>query len=845
MGVVADRVALPVVPGVRLAPFALLRIAAVPYRSLRALAPPKATSLVRQALNARQEMERLRPLLEDLLYRAIPAIVDRKMRGTALRFCRDVHNGRRNHGGPEEVPRIVDSLPDEQGTVVRDWSRAQVEATESLAAAQAALIDETESHTRARLWALSTEKSVGPALALSSPELFADLLRTGSPPPQGLGATKAEKSLLRYLIRAALKTSPFSTFMHVARLEVALDGPSPALECRDGKPVSVVTLNRGTLARIYKEASGRFSDQNNARFHVNTTIRELGRGRLEALVGQYVVLRGRPWRQERVSRFHVHPDLAQILLQISGEYSWSELVRLFAAAGLDSGQARAFVAKLFERGLIWPEASTDGFDRRPEVGLLRNLESSPLPAARAARTAVAAMHQAAMAFVDADGESRAGLMRQVRSLEKQVLTSLTQRPTTAYRNVVLEDSSMGGITGAIGDKLSTLFGELGTFLRTHIGLRPDYMRLRDAFVHMYGTGGTCRDLVGFMTKVGDRLVTVPEPGVSAISWRPEHKPTPAARGATIGVTAYVQVVAPHAEAAAAGDALLVVNRVFEGVGWLTARYSAGSHADHRRLRTLMRVWLAESVAPREPIDLMIGGECNDLQAHPRLTSRVFAWPGEPLLRERTGVLRAEAVALHHNAATGFLELTDADARPVSLVYLGSVLPSPAWGIPYALTVLAQPHYILRPDFSAPARPSSDVAFNPRRREGQLVVARARWAMRTSRLQTRWFRHTGAQRLLAVAEECRTHGIPECFFARAHKQIEPAQMDSALDARKPLWIDTRNPFCLDLFERIARDVEWVVITEALPDLDHSWVLVRGERHVSEFQVEMVVSTVDRV
>jgi hypothetical protein len=368
--------------------------------------------------------------------------------------------------------------------------------------------------------------------------------------------------------------------------------------------------------------------------------------------------------------------------------------------------------------------------------------------------------------------------------------------------------------------------------------------LRDAFVQMYGADGTCRDLVGFLTKVGDKLVTVPELGVSATSWRPEREPTAATGGATIGVTAYVQVVAPDAEAAAAGDALLVVNRVFEGVGWLTARYAAGTHPDHRRLRTSMRVWLAESVAPREPIDLMICGECNDLQAHPRLTSRVFAWPGEPLLRERTGVLRPEAVALHHNAASGVLELTDANSRPVSLVYLGSVLPSPAWGITYALTVLAQPHYILRPDFSPPMPPSSDVAFDPRRSEGRLVVARARWSIRTSRLRTLWFRHTGAQRLLAVAEECRAHGIPECFFARAHKQIEPAQMDGALDARKPLWIDTRNPFCLELLERIARDVEWVVITEALPDIDHSWVVVRGERHVSEFQVEMMVSTADR-
>jgi hypothetical protein len=102
----------------------------------------------------------------------------------------------------------------------------------------------------------------------------------------------------------------------------------------------------------------------------------------------------------------------------------------------------------------------------------------------------------------------------------------------------------------------------------------------------------------------------------------------------------------------------------------------------------------------------------------------------------------------------------------------------------------------------------------------LVLSRARWSIRASRLRNVWFRHAGAQRLLAVAEECRNHGIPERFFARAHKQIEPAQIDGALDARKPLWIDTRNPFCLELFERIARDVEWVVITEPLPDIDDS-------------------------
>ena len=174
-----------------------------------------------------------------------------------------------------------------------------------MAAAETAVIDETESHTRARLWTLSTEKSLGQALALSSPELFAQRTGTGWDPPHGLAATKAEKSLLRYLIRAALKTSPFSTFMHVAPLEISLNGASPVLEGREAKPVNIVTLNRGTLARIYRETSIRSPNQESARFQINTTIRDLGDGRLEALVGQYVVLRGRSWRQSgfRVSAF--------------------------------------------------------------------------------------------------------------------------------------------------------------------------------------------------------------------------------------------------------------------------------------------------------------------------------------------------------------------------------------------------------------------------------------------------------------------------------------------------------------------------------------------------------------
>jgi hypothetical protein len=35
---------------------------------------------------------------------------------------------------------------------------------------------------------------------------------------------------------------------------------------------------------------------------------------------------------------------------------------------------------------------------------------------------------------------------------------------------------------------------------------------------------------------------------------------------------------------------------------------------------------------------------------------------------------------------------------------------------------------------------------------------------------------------------------------------------------------------------------VILTEALPGIDQSWAVIGGEQHVSELQVEMMVSAV---
>jgi hypothetical protein len=107
----------------------------------------------------------------------------------------------------------------------------------------------------------------------------------------------------------------------------------------------------------------------------------------------------------------------------------------------------------------------------------------------------------------------------------------------------------------------------------------------------------------------------------------------------------------------------------------------------------------------------------------------------------------------------------------------------------------------------------------------------------------WFANSGVQRLLAVAAGCRGAGIPPMFYARGkqdHRTRFPSlDANAPYSAHKPLWVDVRNPFCLDLLEKMASTSEWIALTEALPGGGDLWASVGGEPRVTELQIEMLI------
>jgi hypothetical protein len=222
---------------------------------------------------------------------------------------------------------------------------------------------------------------------------------------------------------------------------------------------------------------------------------------------------------------------------------------------------------------------------------------------------------------------------------------------------------------------------------------------------------------------------------------------------------------------------------------------------------------------------------------------VLRWPGEPLTLDRAHVVEASALRIRHQPETGLLEVTDAEGTPLNLMYLGTTFPSPIWGLRYALSILTQPYLIARPDFPPPADQHPDeVRLEPRMMHGALVLRRATWWVPTQYLRRHWFDGTPGQRLLKVRRECDRLQLPPVFFAQRHIPNDRSKLIAAnvLEAnRKPIWIDTRNPFWLAILERLAEEGEWITFVEPLPGPQDLWLQIDGRAHVCELQIEMLV------
>jgi hypothetical protein len=794
----------------RVAPFALVRAAALPYALVQSLTPPRTAALVAVATAARQAMASKRERLEDALYRAIP-LADRGQRALLVTLKRDIHNGRPPHCSLETIGGIAGSLPAIDSANLQAWRQAVITAHDAERDAEATLGAEIETHLRPRLQEASVTEALRRPLVLASPALTRALCERDRQ-HSTQAPTKRERSLIAYLARAAVKTSPFSAFMHCGLLELNDSDTSAVGRLPEHARHTRAYVNRGAIHALLSAALR--DPWIELPLSLHQTASWDGEA-LRFLAPRYVAVSRRCWRVERPSRVRLHPTIFNALRTLPPTFSRRLALEALTAVGVAGVSAASLVDKLIDAGAFVAAINLDAFTERPEDTLHDVLVRT---GCAAAAEAIADLSHAADEIAAADVPRRMASLDAAHAALEQAATALGASAKAAEGvNLILEDGYYEHVLGAAGSEIVELAASIAAVLRPHLVERHEYARLRAA---LSAAGGFSGDVPRFLIEVAE---------ARDLPATPSRNPPPPG-------TVPVAVTAQLGRDPRSGRLTAVLNHVHTGGGALYARWAFGNGEFHERLRAQLAGWIRHAAGGREPVDVPVCGECNPLQAHPRLTDRVLTYLGEPSADSASSVRLADLM-LAHEAETGSIELLDCDRR-LQPVYLGATVLGPATGPAFWLTVIGR-----RYDFDLPAidaaLPTIDTGcvHHPRRSAGRVILRRATWWVGAERIRAVWLRRTGAGRLIDVAVDRDAFGIPPIVFARAAFGGESPFLDRA--RHKPLWIDTLNPFCLDLLERLVEGSRCIELTEVLPEPADAWPAAEGGARATEVLFELMV------
>ncbi|MEM7515767.1 MAG: lantibiotic dehydratase, partial [Planctomycetota bacterium] len=228
----------------------IVRIAGLPASSLDRLRSEATLAALADLERTRDELSALQDRLRESLYKSLPRMPS-DLRGRALRIQRACYN-RRPIAGRDQG--LLERLRPWAGSALGELVHAEGRLQLQVQRFQTAYSEERD---RVRLWllALAAKPDIARALALASRTLVGRIPRLERKAWSAYGRKErgAERSLVRYLSRAAVKLSPYSTFTKIGLGAIVPSASLGALAtggAHQGIHLSPKPWSAGSLVRL-------------------------------------------------------------------------------------------------------------------------------------------------------------------------------------------------------------------------------------------------------------------------------------------------------------------------------------------------------------------------------------------------------------------------------------------------------------------------------------------------------------------------------------------------------------------------------------------------------------------
>jgi len=757
------------------------------------------------------------------------------------------------------------ALPDDLAGDIRRWIDRLEERDRWLASLPAALATETAIKVRAL------------RATVADPRFRHALVQTGSPLSEALEAWLARgddrspgwpvvRRLAKYLSRAALKTSPYSTFT-TSGLAAWVDrdgGVRPAIQFRrDLEPCGLLELHGGVLPALEQALAERSDLRGALRIRLNPSAHESD-GTVSFL--------GRPPREPIVT-LRATPEV-RACIRLAIDHPWSTMDAFRAGLAAEPGAepaVTAYVDRLVDAGLLelrlgiadqaddplgdladWLETAGNGGDGKTAT-VCRALRDE---VRRPTRADTVEEHRARLSAIsdhidglgEAFGRAWAGTGLAGPATHENMVYGqpAADLDTAAWRPALDDLDAVRRWAGLFepGLPLLVALGEYARqrfasaeipFVRFYQVLHGDLARTDD---RLDGDADTIADLrallgpsAGLPAARLPRLRELNRKRAESARAVLTHPPSsdgvvrldPAELVAGYGYAAAPASVACYVQPVSRGGRLgLVLNAIASGYGrgrgrWyrLVARAAEGDILPPAPADAGPDVLLAESHGAfghalnlRRPLTPYHLEYPHTVGEHP--AGRGFALRDLVVRYDaRTARLRLGAVGVAGEVRPVHGGLTAEYALPPALQLLIRAFGSP--------TVLHPAMPVLSSGLPDPLRQADRIVAMPRVDVGLVTLRRAAWLAPSACVPRRDKGESDGAFLLRVHSWLRRHRIPTRCFVRPIEALDTSVRRIVVSkARKPLYIDFECWFLVAVFERLVRDpAELVLFTEVLP------------------------------
>lgn len=871
---------------VRMSNGILIRVGGLPIKATEALGSPEIESALRRGRHLKRELAELCLTVTTMLFEQIHAMSgDRRLRLGLLKLKRDIHNCReamfsRQNCAAGLTPALEERLD--------AWHSLQT-TIQLHSRDAAALVEAHVERGHHYLQTISAQPNFRAGLFSASPA-FGRSLETfqywqGGKPDRKVRQT--ETTLLSFVYRTALKTSPFSRLTLVC-FGTCENGNSLIPDIDGGCITTEVRPNLSLIARVRYLVMRHVKEfptlelmlptyRERSRTHINY------RRRVETLIDEPGPVHAT--MREFAFSLRITRSLEKILDRLEAGVATVAQLRsiLVEEVGMTEAAADDYISLLSKKDLLRVVAlESSTIDNSCWARFGERIRATAEPHLVTVADAIAQLVVTCAEYGNAEAAERDKLISQT-GKQLDAAIGLISRGAHAPRPLLYEDATLCTAPLTLGrDDWMPVVEHLPAvqrFLSLFDLLLPSRLSMRAIFVRTYGVGGSCDDVAGFSDFFHDRFFStylakggvrndrfgtgrlnsqlVPDLDdidrtkqqiLNFVAARRLHN-TPfeielpdalvncageagAAEQPYLANAFYLQV------ATIDGRPSAVLNKVYGGGGSAFSRFDPlFGDSDCRPVASMLR----ETLAARDSVEKVFAefqaGYDTNLNQHELLTATEIVFNGEAGVAPRSQQVALRELSIRHDSDRDRLYLYCARLGvEIVPVYAGMFYPLAMPELQKLLMHFSCPITLQGTFFPEFGKDDAETpGFYPRVRFRNVVLERARWVFD---LADTILRAPGESDYALIARWDawrRAHTVPTTCYVKVLAATVTSFGSQA--QQKPFFVDFINPFCISLLDKTLKGRDGTVhFIEALPDTGDAIATVDGEKRVSEYVVE---------